>query len=90
VATLLLREEAAFPESVLAGPHISKEPDHPFMKWEKETQQYVEERLAHAQAQDKIEPFTTVEAVKKAVLCHRVDKYPLKYSEPYPFMLGWI
>ncbi len=36
VANLLLREEAAFPESVLGGPHISKELDHPFMKWERE------------------------------------------------------
>jgi hypothetical protein len=87
VAQLLLREEAAFPESVLAGPHISREPDHPFMKWEKKAQQYAEERLAHAQAQDKIDPFTTVEAVKKAVLVHRVDKYPLTYCTPSDFML---
>ena len=90
VAQLLLREEAAFPESVLAGPHISREPDHPFMKWEKKAQQYAEERLAHAQAQDKIDPFTTVEAVKKAVLLHRVDKYPLTYCAASDFMLGWI
>jgi len=38
VANLLLREEAAFPESVVVGPPISREADHPFMKWEKEAQ----------------------------------------------------
>jgi hypothetical protein len=90
VANLLLREEAAFPESVVAAPHISREADHPFMKWEREAQDYGEERLAHAQAQGKIEPFTTVAAVKKAVLRHRVDIYPLENYAPYPFKLGWI
>jgi hypothetical protein len=90
VANLLLREEAAFPESVVAAPHISREADHPFMKWEREAQDYGEERLAHAQAQGKIEPFTTVAAVKKAVLHHRVDIYPLENYAPYPFKLGWI
>jgi hypothetical protein len=76
VANLLLREEAAFPESVMAGPYISREPDHPFMKWEREAQDYGEKRLAHAQAQGKIEPFTTVAAVKNAVVHRRVDIYP--------------
>ena len=36
VAKLLLREEAAFPGFVLRGPHISKKPDHPFIKCERE------------------------------------------------------
>ncbi|TVY38476.1 hypothetical protein LOCC1_G006448 [Lachnellula occidentalis] len=48
VANLLLREEAAFPESVMAAPHISREADYPFMKWEREAQEYGEERLARA------------------------------------------
>ena len=90
VANLLLREEAAFPESVVAAPHISREADHPFMKWEREAQDYGEERLVHAQAQGKIEPFTTVAAVEKAVLHHRVDIYSLENYAPYPFKLGWI
>ena len=90
VANLLLREEAAFPESVVAGPHISREADHPFMKWEREAQDYGEKRLLRAQARDKIEPFTTVAAVKKAVLHHRVDIYPLENYAPYPFKLGWV
>jgi hypothetical protein len=38
------------------------------MKREKEAQVYAEERLATAQAEDKIEPFITVTAVKSAVL----------------------
>ena len=60
------------------------------MKWEREAQDYGEERLAHAQAQGKIELFTTVAAVKKAVLHHRVDIYPLENYAPYPFKLGWV
>jgi hypothetical protein len=90
VANLVLREEAAFPESAMAGPYISREPDHPFMKWERAAQNYGEERLARALAQEKIEPFTTVAAVKKFVLRHRVDIYPSEWFDPYPFKLGWI
>jgi len=90
VASLLQREEAAFPESVMAGPHVSKEPDHPFMKWEREARDYGEEQLARAHAQDKIEPFATVAAVKKVVLRHRFDIYPEEHYAPFPFMLGWI
>jgi hypothetical protein len=56
VAQLLLREEAEFPESVLAGPHISREPDHPFMKWEKKAQQYAEERLAACTGTRQVRP----------------------------------
>jgi len=48
VANLLLREEAAYPESVVAAPRVSGEADHPFMKWEREAQDYGEERLVHA------------------------------------------
>ncbi len=90
VANLLLLKEAAFPESVVAGPHISREAHHLFIKWEREAQDYGEERLAHAQAQDKIELFTRVAAVKKALLYHSVDRYPLKTYALYPFKLGWI
>ncbi len=72
VANLLLREEVAFPESVVAGPYISREADHPFIKWEREAQDYGEERYAHAQAQDKIELFTIVAAVKRALLDYRL------------------
>lgn len=36
VANLLLYEEAAFPESVVAVPYILREADYPFMKWERE------------------------------------------------------
>ena len=90
VANLLLREEAAFPESVVAGPHISREADHPFMKWEREAQDYGEERLLRAQARDKIEPFTTVAAVKKDMVCRRFDLYPPEHFDPFPFKLGWI
>lgn len=90
VANLLLREEAAFPESAMAAPHISREADHPFMKWEREAQDYGEEQLARAQARGKIEPFTTVAAVKKAVLLHRLGIYPPETYDPYPFKLGWI
>ena len=90
VANLLLREEAAFPESVVAGPHISREADHPFMKWERRAQDYGEKRLAHAQVQGKIEPFTTVAAVKKAVLHHRVDIYPPETFVRRPSTPGWI
>jgi hypothetical protein len=90
VANLLLCVESAFPDSVVAGRHISRESDHPFMKWEKEAQDYGEKRLAHAQTQNKIEPFTTIGAVKKAVLHHRVDIYPVENYAPYPFKLGWI
>ncbi|RDL38292.1 Uncharacterized protein BP5553_02632 [Venustampulla echinocandica] len=90
VANLLLREEAAFPESVMAGPHISREPDHPFMKWEREAQGYRERRLVNAQAEGKIRPFTTAAAVREAVLYCRFDIDPPEKYAPYPFKLGWI
>lgn len=90
VASLLLREDAAFPESVMAGPHISREPDHPFMKWEKEAHNCGEERLANAREKDKTKPFTTVTDVKNAVLSHKVHIYPPEMYAPYPFVLGWI
>ncbi|KAH8665147.1 hypothetical protein BGZ60DRAFT_540508 [Tricladium varicosporioides] len=90
VANLILREEAAFPESVVAGPHISREAEHPFMKWEREAHDYGEKRLVNALAQDKVKPFTTVEAVKKAVLYHRVDIYPPETYSPFPFKIGWV
>lgn len=90
VAKLLLREEAAFPESVVAGPHISREADHPFMKWEREAQDYGERRLVRAQAQGRIEPFTTVAAVRQAVMRDRFDKYPPEHYAPFPFKLCWI
>jgi hypothetical protein len=90
VANLLLREEAAFPESIVAGPHISREADHLFMTWEKEAQVYGEKQLVRAQAQDKVNPFTSVAAVNKYVLLHRVDIYPPERYAPYPFRIGWI
>lgn len=66
------------------------EADHPFMKWEREAQDYVEERLLRARVQPGTEPFTTIEAVKRAVLHHRVDIYPPEFYAPFPFKLGWI
>ena len=44
VAKLILREEAAFPGFVLGGPHISKKPDHPFIKCEREAFAWGERR----------------------------------------------
>ncbi|EPE30150.1 hypothetical protein GLAREA_12873 [Glarea lozoyensis ATCC 20868] len=90
VAHLLLCEEAALPESVMSALPISREADHPFMKWEREAQEYGEERLARAQAQGKIEPFTTAAAVREVVLRHRFDIYPQHYDAPYPFKFFWI
>ncbi len=90
VAKLLLREEAAFSESAREEPHISRDLDDPFTKWEREAWDYGEERLAGARAQDNIEPFTTVAAVQKAVLHWRVDIYPPEFYTEYPFKLGWI
>lgn len=87
VATLLLREEAAFPES---GRHFSRETDHPFMKWERKAREYREERLALARARDVIEPFMTVEAVKNVVLHNRVDLYSPEDYAPFPFEVNWI
>ncbi|RDL40870.1 uncharacterized protein BP5553_00849 [Venustampulla echinocandica] len=49
VADLLLREEAAFPELVLGGPRLSKEPYHPFIKCEREAFAWGESRLVRAQ-----------------------------------------
>ncbi|RFU35947.1 hypothetical protein B7463_g411, partial [Scytalidium lignicola] len=75
VANLLLREEAAFPESGMSRLDISREPDHPFMKWEGEAQDYEEKELAHAQVQGKIEPFAAAADVKKAVLYRSLRAY---------------
>ncbi|KAH8801512.1 hypothetical protein F5884DRAFT_862206 [Xylogone sp. PMI_703] len=91
VASLLLREEAAFPESVISSPPISMEPDHPFMKWDREAHDYGENRLAQAQAQGKIEPFATAATVlKNVVLLNRFDIYHPEHYTPVDFKLGWI
>jgi hypothetical protein len=92
VANLLLREEAAFPESAMAGPHISKEPDHPFMKWERGAQDYAEGKLARELAKGEIEPFASAAAVKKAMLgtgVDRLDRFAEEMSEHF-FIDGWI
>lgn len=89
VPNLLLREEAAFPESALGGPNISTEPDHPFMTWDREALDYGKEQFARAQVQSKISPFSTVATVKKAVLLHKeLDECPPEYYAPQPFRLG--
>lgn len=88
VAKLLLREEAAFPESVLAAPHMSKDPDHPLMKREREILKWADERFATAQERGKISPSSTMEAVKKGVLF-----YPnARWEEPElnAFEFGWV
>jgi hypothetical protein len=59
VANLLLRKEAVFSQSVLGGPHISKEPDHPLIKCKKEAFSWGERQLAHAQEQGKISSSST-------------------------------
>lgn len=89
VASILLREEAAFPESAVTGPCLSKEAEHPFMKWERQLLEHEENRLALAQQKNKIKPFTTVDAVKDAVLPQRIDKLPRESWDPIWFKLGW-
>jgi len=90
VATLLLREEAAFPELVLGGPHMSKEPDNPFMKREREAFNWGEEQFAPAQEQEqgKISPSSTTATVKKAVLHYPGGRY--ERVEQNDFELGWV
>ncbi|KAL2064200.1 hypothetical protein VTL71DRAFT_4694 [Oculimacula yallundae] len=90
VADLLLREEAAFPDSNVAGHLMSREADHPVKRWERKAHDYAEEELALAKKEDKIKPFATAEAVRKRVLSHRVDLHPPEWYAPYTFKLGWI
>jgi hypothetical protein len=90
VANLLLREEAAFPESVLGGPHISKELDHPFIKCEREAFAWGERQLARAQEQGKISLSSTAADVKEEVLLHKRLDENLEYYAPPPFKLGWV
>jgi hypothetical protein len=90
VANLLLREEAAFPQLVLGGPYISKEPDHPFIKCEREAFAWGERQLARAQEQGKISSSSTAAEVKEAVLLYKQLDSDLKYSAPPPFKLGWV
>jgi len=87
VASLQLREEATFPESALVGPHISMEPNHPFLKWEKQAREYADEKVADALARGRIEPSATLAAVKKCVL--RWRDYS-RHFEPVEFVLNWI
>jgi hypothetical protein len=90
VANLLCREEAAFPESVLGGSTIPKEPDHPAMKWESESLDWAEKELARAQERGVIPPFSTAATVRKAMLLHKLEEYPPEHYAPFPFRLGWI
>lgn len=55
MAQILLREEIAFPDSVVSGPRVSRELDHPIMKWENRARNYVDERLVHALVKGKID-----------------------------------
>jgi hypothetical protein len=90
VANLLLREEAAFPESVLGGSHISKEPNHPFVKCEREAFAWGEEQLASLQEDGKISSSSTATDVLHALLLHnRHDKDPEYYAPP-PFKIDWV
>jgi hypothetical protein len=89
VASLFLREEAAFPESALDGPQISKEPDHPFMKCEKAATEWGEKELADAQKRGKIPPFATAATVKTVLGCN-FDAHPPEFYEPDSFKFNWI
>jgi hypothetical protein len=89
VANLLLREEAIFPQSVLGGLHISKEPDHPFMKCESEAFAWGERQLARAQEQGKISSSTATD-IKEVVLLYKRPDEDLEYYAPPPFKFGWI
>ena len=91
VAKLLLREEAAFPESAMAGPHISKEPDHPFMVLERQAREEAERVLARELAVGQVEPFASAAAVKKAlkIPLKRIDRYEAELSEHF-FDCLWI
>jgi hypothetical protein len=90
VANLLLREEAAFPQLVLGGPYISKEPDHPFIKCERDAFAWGERQLARAQEQGKISSSSTAAEVKEAVLLYKqLDSDP-EYDAPPPFKLDWV
>lgn len=82
VTNILLREEAAFPESVLGGPHISKEPDQAFA--------WGEQQLADAQAEGKISSSSTAADVKEVVLLNkRLDEDP-EYYTPHSFKFNWV
>ncbi|KAH8592020.1 hypothetical protein B0O99DRAFT_690083 [Bisporella sp. PMI_857] len=89
VANLLLREEAAFPESVVSGSHLSKEADHPNMKWRRDAFEWGEERLASAQERGQIAPFSTAAEVKNVVMENTgLDERPQFYA-PY-FRPNWV
>lgn len=92
VANLLLREEAAFPDLVLADSQISEPPDHTCMKWERDAREWGEERLVEAQKRGEISRSSTTTEVQKAVLYgHKgLDERSAEFYEPYPFRLGWI
>jgi hypothetical protein len=79
-----------FPESVLGGSTIPKEPDHPAMKWESESLDWADKELARAQERGVIPPFSTAATVRKAMLLHRPEEYPPEHYAPFPFRLGWI
>ena len=90
VANLLLREQAAFPESVMSGPHLSSEPDHPFTECERAAKEDGEKDFARAHSKGKITPFSDVAAVKEAVGCPNFDHLPPDFVDRFPFRLGWV
>ncbi|KUJ16710.1 uncharacterized protein LY89DRAFT_733717 [Mollisia scopiformis] len=92
VAKLLLREEAAFPQSVLGEPPICEESTHPFVKCEEEAVAWGEKRLALAQKHGKISPSSTVAEVKEVVLIRKQLAENLEYyDDPPSFKMGrWI
>lgn len=68
---------------------MTKEPDHPAMRWEKEARDLAEKQLAFAHAQGKIEPASTLAAVKVALHFPPVEDHPPRHYE-HDFRLGWV
>lgn len=83
LASLFIREEAAFPDLAVAGRTKSKEADNPIVTCERDAVAWVESALARVQEEGKISPSSTVAEVTKAVLGHdvRQEKPELKASD---------
>jgi hypothetical protein len=89
VASLLLREEAAFPELVLVPDIVSENPDSPFVKWERAARCWGENQIATAQDQDKIPIFATAAMAKNILDCDGPDIYPPERFAP-SFQNSWV
>lgn len=85
VASLLCREEAAFPSS-----RLPKEPSYLAMIIEGGAVDLAEEKLAWAIERGALPPFSTTAAMRKAMRIYGTEDCPPGCFDPAPFRLGWV